>query len=189
MNRSWAFLFAALLCSGCRLEMHDQPKRDAYKESRFYSDHSSARPLPEGVIARGYLRTNSQFFEGVKGTNLVQEIPIKITPELMERGRERFEIYCSVCHGLTGEGNGMVVQRGFPKPPSFDEERLRAAPIGHFYRVMTHGYGVMFSYANRVEPKDRWAIAAYIRALQLRGEMQLSELPEAARMQLAEAVK
>jgi mono/diheme cytochrome c family protein len=167
--------------------MHDQPKRGAYKESPFFADRSSARPLPEGVVARGYLRTNRDFFEGLNGTNLVDEIPIKVTRETMERGRERFEIYCSVCHGLTGEGNGMVVQRGFPRPPSFDEDRLRAAPIGHFYRVITHGYGVMFSYANRVEPEDRWAIAAYIRALQLRGAMPISDLPQPTRKQLPEA--
>jgi mono/diheme cytochrome c family protein len=174
-------------CAGCRSEMHDQPKRGAYKESLFFADHSSGRPLPQGVVARGFLRTNALFFEGLDGTNLVEEIPVKVTPELLARGRERFDIYCSVCHGLGGEGNGMIVQRGFPKPPSFDDSRLRAAPVGHFYRVIAYGYGVMFSYANRVEPEDRWAIAAYIRALQLRNRMPVNELPPQARAQLEEA--
>jgi len=157
-----------IACAGCRFEMHDQPKRSAYKESGFFADRSSSRRLPEGVIARGYLRTNSVFFEGLSGTNLVDDIPVKITRAVLDRGQERYNIYCSVCHGLSGEGNGMVVQRGFPKPPSFDEDRLRNAPVGYFYRVITYGYGVMFPYANRVTPEDRWAIAAYIRALQSR---------------------
>lgn len=166
-----AVLGGALAFAGCRNEMHDQPKRGPLKPSAFFMDGSSARLLPEGVVARGYLRTNQAYFEGLVGTNLLNEIPISVTRETLERGRERFDIYCSVCHGLSGDGNGMVVQRGFPKPPSFDEPRLRQAPIGHFYRVITHGYGVMFPYATRVPPEDRWAIASYIRALQLRPSM------------------
>jgi mono/diheme cytochrome c family protein len=189
MKRVAFTLLVVVVFTGCRAEMHNQPKRGAYKESAFFADRSSARPLPEGVVARGFARTNTALFEGLRGTNLVDEMPIQITRAVLERGRERFDIYCSVCHGLNGEGGGMIVQRGFPKPPSFDEERLRAAPIGHFYRVMTYGYGVMFSYANRVDPEDRWAIAAYIRALQLRNGMTVSELPAEARAKLEEAPK
>jgi mono/diheme cytochrome c family protein len=173
--------------TGCRAEMHNQPKKGAFKESAFFADHAAGRSLPEGVIPRGYLRTNSTFFEGLSGTNLVQDIPIKLTAETLARGKERFEIYCAVCHGFTGEANGMIVQRGFPKPPSFDEERLRAVPIGHFYRVITYGYGVMFSYTARVEPEDRWAIAAYIRALQLSRNMNVADLPNASRVKLQES--
>jgi len=168
MKRALSILGFLFLCVGCRVEMHDQPKRGTFKPSAFFDDGASARPLPQGVIARGYLRTNLVYFEGLDGTNLVSAIPIKVTRGVLDRGHERFDIYCSVCHGLSGKGDGMVVQRGFPKPPSFNEPRLRDAPIGYFYHVITHGYGVMFPYATRVEPEDRWAIAAYIRALQLR---------------------
>ena len=135
MKRIWAFMFAALFCSGCRLEMHDQPKRQAYQSSRFFDNGASSRPLLPGTVARGALRTNRAYFAGLRGTNLVTEIPMKITREFLERGRERFDIYCSVCHGLTGEGNGMIVQRGFPPPPSFHIDRLRDAPVGHFFGV------------------------------------------------------
>jgi mono/diheme cytochrome c family protein len=169
---------------GCRLEMHDQPKRAAYQSSRFFPDHAASRPLVAGTVPRGALRTNGVFYAGLRGTNLVEEIPIKLTRELVERGHERFDIYCSVCHGSTGDGNGIIVHRGFPLPPSFHTDRLREAPIGHFYRVITYGYGIMFSYAARVPPEDRWAIAAYIRALQLSTTFKLAELPESARAKL-----
>jgi mono/diheme cytochrome c family protein len=95
----------------------------------------------------------------------------------LERGRERYDIFCSVCHGRTGEGNGMIVQRGFPPPPSYHIDRLREAPAGHFFHVITHGYGVMYSYATHVPPADRWAIAAYIRALQLSQHATIEEMP------------
>jgi mono/diheme cytochrome c family protein len=107
-----------------------------------------------------------------------------VTRELLQRGRERFEIYCSVCHGRTGEGNGMIVQRGFPVPPSYHIDRLRQAPVGHLFDVMTQGYGIMYSYAERVKPEDRWAIAGYIRALQLSHNVKLAELPAAERAKL-----
>src|SRR5438067_9614077 len=108
---------------------------------------------------------------------LVTQLPVSLTPQLLARGRERYDIYCSMCHGRTGNGNGMIVQRGFPVPPSYHIDRLRNAPIGHFYDVITNGYGVMYSYAARVEPADRWAIAAYIRALQLSHDAKFDELP------------
>ncbi len=178
-----AWVLLALLL-GCRNEMHDQPKRKAFQSSGFFADRAAARPLEPGTIARGQLRTNLVFFAGLKGTNLVEEIPVKLTHDMLERGRERFEIYCAVCHGSGGDGNGMIVQRGFPAPPSFHIERLREAPIGHFYRVITFGYGVMFPYASRVIPEDRWAIAAYIRALQLSTSFPEAELPAPVRAAL-----
>jgi mono/diheme cytochrome c family protein len=159
---AWCFVFA-----GCRQEMHDQPRHKPLHASSFFNDGMSARPLLTGTVPRGFLHTNDAFYEGLVGTNLVEKIPVAVTTQLLERGRERYNIYCSVCHDLNGEGNGMVVQRGFPRPPSFHIERLRAAPAGHFYRVITHGYGVMYPYRSRVTPEDRWAITAYIRALQL----------------------
>jgi mono/diheme cytochrome c family protein len=188
VKRSLLLICLAVL-SGCRLEMHDQPKRQAYQSSRFFDNGASSRPLLPGTVARGALRTNRAYFAGLRGTNLVTEIPMKITREFLERGRERFDIYCSVCHGLTGEGNGMIVQRGFPPPPSFHIDRLRDAPVGHFYRVITEGYGVMYPYAVRVAPEDRWAIAAYIRALQLSSTLKVSDLAPDARAQLERSAK
>jgi mono/diheme cytochrome c family protein len=182
----FAVLFFA---AGCRLEMHDQPKRAPYQSSRFFPDHAASRPLVAGTVPRGALRTNDLLYAGLRGTNLVEEIPLKVTREFVERGQERFEIYCAVCHGPTGDGNGMIVQRGFPPPPSFHIDRLREAPIGHLYRVITYGYGIMFPYAARVAPEDRWAIAAYIRALQLSTTFKLAELPESVRSQLEGGTK
>jgi mono/diheme cytochrome c family protein len=172
------------LAAGCRLEMHDQPKRDPDQASRFFANGASSRPLVTGTIPRGALRTNDVYFAGLQGTNFVPELPVPITRALLERGRERFDIYCSVCHGATGEGNGMIVQRGFPRPPSFHTERLRAAPAGYFYRVISEGYGVMFPYATRVSPADRWAIVSYVRALQLSTTINIADLPPVARQEL-----
>jgi len=169
--------------------MHNQPKRQAYKSSRFFENGASARPLLPGTVARGKLQTNLVYFAGLRGTNLATDIPVRITREVLDRGRERFDIYCSVCHGLTGEGNGMIVQRGFPPPPSFHTDRLREAPVGHLYRVITDGYGVMFPYAARVAPDDRWAIAAYIRALQFSATRQVADLSSDARTQLERSAK
>jgi mono/diheme cytochrome c family protein len=122
------------------------------------------------------LNEDDRFFTGMANDVLVDVIPIPLTSELLERGRERFDIYCAVCHGRDGMGEGMIVRRGFPKPPSLHEARLRSAPVGHFYDVITQGYGVMYSYAARIQPSDRWAIVAYIRALQLSQNAALSDL-------------
>jgi mono/diheme cytochrome c family protein len=167
--------------------MHNQPKHEPLESSSFFKDGASARPLVAGTIPRGSLHTNEAMFEGLTGTNLVTEITLKVTAQLLQRGRERFEIYCSVCHGLTGEGDGMIVQRGFPRPPSFQSERLREVPVGHIYRVITYGYGVMFPYAVRVAPEDRWAIAAYIRALQLSESLPAASLSASAKSKLEES--
>jgi mono/diheme cytochrome c family protein len=147
--------------------MYNQPGHKPLQASSFFKDGMSARPLPPGTVPRGFLQTNDLFYTGLQGTNLVEDIPLRVTREVLERGRERYNIYCSVCHDQNGEGNGMIVQRGFPRPPSYHIDRLRQAPAGHFYRVITYGYGVMYPYATRVAPEDRWAITAYIRALQL----------------------
>jgi mono/diheme cytochrome c family protein len=147
------------------------------RESNFSPDNSEARPLPPHTVARGNLRADDAFYTGMIGTNLVTTFPFPVTRAVLERGRQRFEINCVPCHGETGEGNGIVVQRGFPAPPSYHIERLRAAPVGHFFDVMTRGYGVMYSYATRVTPEDRWAIAAYIRALQLSENAKLGDMP------------
>jgi len=160
-------LIALLLVGGCRKDMFDQPRANPLRESDFFADGMAARPVPPHTVARGELEHDETFYTGMHGTNPVAAFPLPITRPLLERGRQRFEINCAPCHGETGDGNGIVVQRGFPAPPSYHIDRLRDAPAGHFFDVMTRGYGVMFSYASRVSPEDRWAIVAYIRALQL----------------------
>jgi mono/diheme cytochrome c family protein len=135
------------------------------------------------------LREDQHFYTGFVGKDEATTFPQPVTRELIERGHERYDIYCSVCHGLTGDGLGMIVRRGFPPPPSFHQDRLRQAPPGHFYQVITNGFGVMYPYAARVEPADRWAIAAYIRALQLSQNATLADADPAGRQQLEEAAR
>lgn len=162
---------------GCRRDMYNQPRGDALGESDFFADGTASRPIPPHTVARGFLRDDDALYRGMIGTNLVTEFPFPVTKAVLERGRERFNIYCSVCHGQAGEGNGIIVQRGFPPPPSYHIDRLRSAPVGHFYDVITRGYGVMYSYASRVAPTDRWAIVAYIRALQLSHHATTNDVP------------
>jgi cytochrome c553 len=177
-------LLSLLLVTGCRRDMFDQPRSKPLAASDFFPDGAGSRPLPANTVPRGYLHDDEAFYRGAIGTNLVIEFPFPITREILRRGQERFEIYCAVCHGRTGDGNGMVVQRGFPAPPSYHTERLRNAPVGHFYDVMTRGYGAMYSQASRVSPNDRWAIAAYLRALQLSQSAQLTDISSDERAQL-----
>lgn len=157
----------ALALGGCRNDMHHQAKIKPFRESTFFADGASARALPEGTVARGFLRDDAAFFRG-QGTDgkFVEKIPVSITRALVLRGRERFDIYCSPCHGRTGEGQGMIVQRGFKRPMSYHIDRLRAERAGYFFDVMTNGFGQMSSYAAQVPPEDRWAIVAWIRTLQ-----------------------
>lgn len=174
------FVFAALLLSGCRQDMYNQPKAKTFSQSEFFRDGSSARPLPDHTLPYHAARDNEALYTGLKDGNVLLAqlpAPLTLTPELLARGRQRYDIYCAVCHGLNGDGNGQVVHRGFPPPPTYHSERLRQAPLGHFYDVITNGYGVMYSYAQRVEPQDRWAIAAYVRALQLSQGQKETELP------------
>jgi mono/diheme cytochrome c family protein len=180
-----AALFAAILiCAGCKPQMGDQPRYDAYEKSDFFPDGATMRPLPAHAIPRGQLRADEAFFTGMRDGRLLAEFPEAVTNDGIARGRERYNIYCSVCHGRTGYGDGMIIQRGFPAPPSFHIDRLRSAPAGHFFDVMTRGYGVMFSYASRVTPEDRWAIAAYVRALQLSQHATLADVPVDSRATL-----
>ena len=153
--------------AGCRQDMHDQPRYRPLRESAFFANGSSARPLVEGTIARGTLQTDAPFFTGKNGALFVNELPFPVTHEVLDRGQERFNIYCTPCHGATGAGNGIVVQRGFPAPPSFHIDRLRNIEAGYFFDVMTNGFGRMPDYRAQVTPRDRWNIVAYVRALQL----------------------
>lgn len=175
------------LTAGCRRDMFHQPFSKPLEPSDFFQDnHMASRPLVAHTVARGHLDADEAFYTGKIGTNLVETFPYPITRQVLERGRERFDIYCSPCHGRTGDGNGIVVQRGFPAPPSYHIDRLRQAPVGHFFDVITQGYGIMYSYAARVEPADRWAIAAYIRALQKSHDATLAEVPPQQRAGLKE---
>ena len=174
----------ALTC--CRRGMVDQQHLKPLAEENFFGDGRGSRVPPAHTVARGELRDDEQFFTGKIGNELAATFPVAITRQILVRGQERFDIYCAVCHGRTGDGNGMIVRRGFPQPPSFHEQRLRDAPVGHFVDVITNGYGVMYSYASRVSAADRWAIAAYIRALQLAEHAQVEDADPAGRQQLKE---
>jgi cytochrome c len=164
--------------------MHDQPRYEPLEASSFFADGRASRPLLPGTVARGQLRTDTHAYTGKVDGNLVETLPMPVTRALLERGRERYNIYCAPCHDRLGGGQGMVVQRGFRRPPSLHIDRLREAPIGHFYDVMSNGFGVMMDYAAQVPPADRWAIAAYIRVLQLSQHAQLTDVPEDIRRQL-----
>jgi hypothetical protein len=177
-------IFLLTLTTGCRPDMFNQPRYNPLSSSDLFTNGAGSRPLVPGTVSRGNLDEDSAFYTGKIGTNLVETFPFPITHEVLERGRERYDIYCSVCHGRTGDGKGMIVQRGFPMPPSYHIDRLRQAPAGHFVDVITQGYGVMYSYAARVEPADRWAIAAYIRALQLSHNAPFDAVPTAERAKL-----
>ncbi|MDA9408121.1 c-type cytochrome [Bradyrhizobium sp. CCBAU 45384] len=159
---------AVLLLSSCDdVSMTQQKRYGTLSRAALFENGSEAQPLPEGVVAQG----------DVERKNRTQQRP-HISAGLLARGRERYDIYCSPCHGLSGQGDGMIVQRGFPAPPSYHSSRLRAAPAAHFFDVITNGHGVMFSYAARIDPSDRWAIVAYIRALQESQGANVADTPE-----------
>jgi cytochrome c553 len=180
-----AIIAMALGLSACRQDMYNQPRYKPLARSELFADSASARPLPPHTIPRGRLNEDTIFFTGKTEDNqLAASLPMPINRALLKRGQERFNIYCSVCHGADGSGNGMIVQRGFPAPESYHTDRLRNAPPGYFFHVISNGYGVMYPYASRVEPADRWAIVAYIRALQLSRAARLEDVPEQERAQL-----
>ena len=157
--------------------MHDQPRYEPLEASAFFADGMASRQLPEGTVARGHLAADTTFHTGKDAAgNAVAELPMPATKKLLQRGRERYEVFCSPCHGRLGDGQGMVARRGFKRPPSFHEDRLRDSPVGYYVDVITHGFGVMPSYAVAIAPEDRWAIAAYLRALQLSQRAHLADL-------------
>jgi len=177
-----------LFSTGCewRKKMYDQPRYKAYAESSFFEDGSSARPLVEGTVARGFLRDDDHFYLGQVDGAFASELPgkIELTEALLLRDQERFNIYCSVCHDHAGYGNGMVVQRGFKQPETLHSDRLRGMPDGYYYHVITSGFGMMPSYAYQIKPEDRWAIVAYIRALQYSQYAPMDVVPEDVRATL-----
>jgi mono/diheme cytochrome c family protein len=176
-----ALIFVAVFSAACRQDMHDQPKFTPLRESTFFGDARSARPLVAGTVARGQLHDDPLVETGKIGNADANVFPFPVDVNLMARGRERFDIFCSPCHGRTGAGDGMVVQRGYRHPPSYHDDRLRNAPVGHFIDVMANGFGAMPDYAQQVNARDRWAIAAYIRALQLSEHATIADVPERER--------
>lgn len=184
MRPAIGLLLLAALAGGCRQDMHDQPRFKPLAKSDFYPDHRSARPLVEGTVARGQLRDDEALYTGKNGKELTRVFPFPITAQVLARGQQRFSIHCTPCHGRLGNGEGMVVQRGFKRPPSFHVDRLRQAPPGYFFDVMTIGFGAMSDYSAQLDAEDRWAIVAYIRALQLSQHATLADVPEARRAEL-----
>jgi hypothetical protein len=176
----------ALLFAGCRMDMHEQPKYLPYEPTTFFDDGRSERPVVPGTVARGQLRLDELLYTGKENGVISNQFPFPMTRADLERGRQRYNIYCTPCHDYTGSGQGIVVQRGFPPPPSFHIDRLRQAPVGHFFDAMSNGYGAMYSYSSRIEPEDRWRIAAYIRVLQLSEHSTVQDVPESERQKLTE---
>lgn len=166
-----------MVLAGCRQDMHDQPRYKPLAGTEFFGDGRSARPVVEGTVARGQLRIDVARFTGKVDGQDVSEFPFQITRDDLARGQQRFNIYCSPCHSRVGDGNGMIVRRGFRQAASYHTEKLIKAPVGHFFDVITNGFGAMPSYASRVEPDDRWRIAAYIRVLQLSENASIDDVP------------
>ena len=183
-------LFGAVLLligtAGCELRqaMYDQEKYEPLEASAFFADGMSFRSQVDGTVAQGQLMLDEHFYQGKIQGQLAATLPMAVDRQLLERGRERFNIFCSPCHDKTGSGNGMIVQRGLKQPPSYHQERLREVPVGHFFDVMTNGFGVMYSYASRIPVADRWAIVAYIKVLQLSQNLEFDQLPAEDQRQL-----
>ena len=179
--------FIAICVLGCRQDMHDQAKYKPLAPSTFFADGRSARPLVEGTIPRGYLRDNEHLFTGKINGQPAVTFPFTITEDMLQRGRQRYQIFCTPCHDGLGSGQGTVVRRGYRRPPSLHLDRLRKAPAGYFYDVITNGFATMPGYADQVPVRDRWAIIAYVRALQLSQNATLEDVPETERTTLEEA--
>ncbi len=172
-----AVVATSVLAGACRQDMHDNPRHEPLEASTFFADGRALRMPVEHTVPRGSLRTDEHLYTGKIGGQLADTLPVAATPELLARGRERFNVFCSPCHGRTGRGDGMVVQRGFRPPPTFHVDRLRSAPVGYYFDVITHGFGAMQDYASQVPVPDRWAISAYIRALQISQHASVEDVP------------
>ena len=175
----------AICASACRQDMHDQPKYIPLRPSNFFGDGRSARPLIEGTVARGHLEDDNAFFTG-RGPDgkFVNEFPFPVTKAVMERGQNRFNIYCAPCPDRLGNGDGKIVRRGYRHPPSYHIDRLREVPNGYIYDVISSGFGAMPDYAAQIHPADRWAIVAYVRALQLAQNGKIDDVPADKRGEL-----
>lgn len=176
-----------VLASGCHLDMYDQPKYKPLSSSTFYADGRSSRPLVEGTVARGHVRTDELRFTGKVDGAFADRFPFAIGADELRRGQDRFNTFCSPCHGRLANGRGMIVLRGFPQPPSLLADSIAANPAGFFFDVITSGFGRMYPYAPSVPVDDRWKIVAYIRALQLSHKIPVDELPESDRKAVMES--
>lgn len=182
----YLLLLCVLLTGSCRQDMQDQPKYKPLAESRFFADGRAARPIPEGTIARDELTSEDSFHTGVDDHGFLTNIPETIDGTFLMRGEDRFNIYCSPCHGRIGDGDGMVHRRGFWIPPTLHTDRLRAVAPGYLYQVIRNGYGAMPAYAGQIPIRDSWAIVAYIRALQLSRHATLADVPAAKQANLSQ---
>jgi hypothetical protein len=180
-----AIVLALASTTACRQDMHDQPKYIPLRPSSFFADGRSARPQIEGTVSRGHLNEDTALLTG-KGADgkPLDTFPFPVTKQVIERGRERFNAFCTPCHDRTGNGDGMIVRRGFRHPPSYHQDRLRQVPNGYIFDVITSGFGAMPDYAAQIQPRDRWAIVAYIRALQLSQQASVNDVPEGDRAKL-----
>ena len=189
-KRRLLFLAAVVTAlSGCGRNMYDQAKFETYDASPFYSDGASSRPLPENTVSRSRGEVDESYYTGQGEDGIATELPFKLTEAVLERGQERYDIYCSPCHNYSGNGNGMIVQKGFVQPTSFHDPRLLASPVGYFFGAATNGFGRMFSYAARIPVEDRWAIAAYIKTMQYAQNVPIASLPTDLKNQVVEVTR
>ena len=170
-------VLAGVALAGCRQDMHDQPKYIPLREAAFFGDGRSARPIVAGTVARGQLHEDALLETGRVAGKDADVFPFPVDAKAMARGQERFDIFCAPCHGRTGQGDGMIVRRGYRRPPTFHQDRLRDAPVGHFFDVISNGFGAMPDYAAQIRPEDRWAVIAYVRALQLSEHAAAADVP------------
>lgn len=187
MNQKLLALVACLaapLFAGCRQDMHDQPRLKPFAKSAFFADHRGMRPLVPNTVARGRLYEDTHMNLGKVDGKDAETFPMPITKEILARGRERFGVYCINCHGMLGDGDGMIVSRGLKRPPSYHIDRLRQAPPGYIFGVISNGFGVMYDLSDRIRPEDRWAITAYVRALQQSQNSTLEDVPASERDRL-----
>lgn len=181
--RWWPLIAAFAVACGAS-PMSDQRRIEPFEASDAWTDGRGARPVPEGTVARGRLEADDHLYRGLVGGRPARGFPFPLTRDVLDRGRERYGIYCTPCHDAAGTGRGMVVRRGFNPPPSFMEDRLREVPEGHLFRVISDGFGTMYGYGDRIEPEDRWAIVAHVRALQIAGGASAADLPDTDRKAL-----
>lgn len=181
---------AVAVAAGCsrRMDMYDQPRYEVYEASGQYPDGRASREFPAGTVARGQLRDDNLYYKGMEDTAFARTFPMPVTREVLLRGQERYAIFCTPCHDSGGHGKGMVVRRGFKQPTSLHIERLLAAAPGYYFDVITNGFGQMSGYASQVPVDDRWAIAAYVRALQLSQNARLADLPADERARAMQAI-
>jgi mono/diheme cytochrome c family protein len=177
-------LVLAVVLAGCRQDMHNGPNYEVYEANASFADGRASRNLPVGTVARGQLRDDDHFYTGKVDGEFAAGFPFAVTASDLQRGQDRYGIYCTPCHGQLGDGRGMVVQRGLRQAATYHQDRLRQIAPGYFYDVITNGFGAMQGYAEQIPPRDRWVIAAYVRALQLSQNATVADLPAADRARL-----